>query len=322
MMVIYIPAMGIIPILAWVTGGEKTVTKRFMLIPLLIISFIFGVVIPAVFYSAGIFTIVLNFMDKASYPWIYVVIGGLLCLWFASPKGETNAIAMLCSIVSYGLFMTIMKSFGRGIDDLGQSIIDRVIGIMVLVFIIGSVVAFIIWFINKMKTKLSPSLRWIIVIVFVAISVLITITFVKLAPFVQIFPFNIDFTFSKHGASLNTSVDHFSNSIKENSEAARIFNEALPEFGSGTVEADKEDDIMRHNIQALEEARKVDIYELNKAYPGWGKHYAEEFIQGIEMYISGRDTSNSWMDLKGQLLLNKWGDWYDANIAQLRKAIK
>ena len=76
-----LPSMDFIPLLSWATEGSVTKSKRMLFIPILIGSFLFGTLVPVLFYSSGIFAITYAFMRDASHPMVYAVIGGLLCFF-------------------------------------------------------------------------------------------------------------------------------------------------------------------------------------------------------------------------------------------------
>jgi hypothetical protein len=70
--------------------------------------------------------------------------------------------------------------------------------------------------------------------------------------------------------------------------------------------------------KALEEARKVNVDELNRWYSGLGDHFRDEFIRGTELMIAGYDRQNLGMCEQASLVINKWGTWYIANRNNIR----
>jgi hypothetical protein len=151
-LIVSLPSMPFVGLIAWATGEEKTQAKRTLLIPILIGAFIFGNLIPSLFYSVGIFAITNHFMLDATHPMVYAVIGGLLCLWTRAPSGETNLFGTLISVVSYILYMTILKTFGQNVSDMGFRIVNLVFAVLIPVFIIGLITAFIFWIISKTRS--------------------------------------------------------------------------------------------------------------------------------------------------------------------------
>jgi len=143
--------MGLMTLIAWVSEDAITLSKKILSVPIIILAFIFGTLVPALFYSAGIFAIVNQFIQIASHPMVYIVIGGLLCFWFAAPSGETSLLAVIVSVASYILYMTIFKTFGHSISNIGFAIIDWILAILIPIFIIGLIIAFITWIVSKFR---------------------------------------------------------------------------------------------------------------------------------------------------------------------------
>lgn len=71
--------------------------------------------------------------------------------------------------------------------------------------------------------------------------------------------------------------------------------------------------------QALEEASKADISEMNKTFASFGDHFESEFIAGLKDIIDGAKTGDSKKFLNGQILISKFGEWFSANYAEIRK---
>ena len=136
MLVIFLPTMGVLPLLMWVTDGERTRAKRVLFLPVLLLSFLFGTLLPAVFYSGGIYAITSHFAQQATHAWIYVGLGGLLCFWFAAPSGETSLLAIVTSLTCYILFMTLLGPLGQKVADMGDTVIGLGIA-AILAFLIG-----------------------------------------------------------------------------------------------------------------------------------------------------------------------------------------
>jgi len=150
-MILSLPSMGLMTLIAWVSEDAITLSKKILSVPIIILAFIFGTLVPALFYSAGIFAIVNQFIQIASHPMVYIVIGGLLCFWFAAPSGETSLLAVIVSVASYILYMTIFKTFGHSISNIGFAIIDWILAILIPIFIIGLIIAFITWIVSKFR---------------------------------------------------------------------------------------------------------------------------------------------------------------------------
>lgn len=71
--------------------------------------------------------------------------------------------------------------------------------------------------------------------------------------------------------------------------------------------------------KALEEARLVDIEDLNLHYPDFGNHYRDEFIKGLELFIEGFEKNDNLKIIAGQLLDEKWGEWYEKNVDSIKR---
>jgi cellobiose-specific phosphotransferase system component IIC len=85
------------------------------------------------------------------HPMVYAVIGGLLCLWTRAPSGEKNILGTIISVVSYILYMTILKTFGQNMGDMGFRIVNLVFAVLIPVFIIGLIAAFVFWIVSKAR---------------------------------------------------------------------------------------------------------------------------------------------------------------------------
>lgn len=150
-MVVSLPSVAFIRLFSWATEGNATKAKGILLIPILAGSFLFGTLVPVLFYSAGIFTITHTFMTDASHPMVYAIIGGLLCLWMRAPSGETNVLGILISVVSYILYMTVLDIFGRNMTIMGLASVNLILAILLPVLAIGLIISFLSWVISKMK---------------------------------------------------------------------------------------------------------------------------------------------------------------------------
>lgn len=157
-MIVSLPSMAFLPLLTWATEEARTRAKKILLVPILVGMFIFGTLLPALFYSGGIFVTTNYFMNGASHPMVYAIIGGLLCFWVAAPNGETNLLAMLVSVVSYVLYMTILKTFGQNVGDIGFAIVDWILAILLPLLFIGLIIAFISWIISKFRKQTGETI--------------------------------------------------------------------------------------------------------------------------------------------------------------------
>lgn len=123
----------------------------------------------------------------------------------------------------------------------------------------------------------------------------------------------VGFYFFKSG---NSTVQHLANSINYANQATQIIN-----TGNPFEQVDQADiqTVLEFNKKALEEAKLVDIENLNRDYKDFGNHYRDEFIRGLELFIDGFEISDNQKILEGQILLDKWGTWYSQNIEEIKK---
>jgi hypothetical protein len=106
------------------------------------------------------------------------------------------------------------------------------------------------------------------------------------------------------------TVSHFNNAIKYSNKATAIINKG----GANQLisQADMEEIISCYK-QALTEAKKTDVESMNQHYPGFGDHFKSEFMEGLELYIKSSESGDVMTSLSSQELLDKWGNWFDAN---------
>jgi hypothetical protein len=63
----------------------------------------------------------------------------------------------------------------------------------------------------------------------------------------------------------------------------------------------------------LDEAQQADIADMNSHYPGFGDHFRDEFIEGLQLILNNDEISKASAFLRGQELMFRFGDWYEAN---------
>lgn len=113
------------------------------------------------------------------------------------------------------------------------------------------------------------------------------------------------------------NIKHFSNSMGFSNQASQIINQW--EGGISEIDYSDIEKILNFNKQALSEALQVDIGSLNKDYENFGTYYKAYFIEGTKLYIEGTEENNNLESIEGQMLLDKWGDWYSENVDKIRK---
>lgn len=111
------------------------------------------------------------------------------------------------------------------------------------------------------------------------------------------------------------NVIHFNASIEYSNKSASIINQGEDYT---LVDSDSMAKIINFYQQALLEAKQVDINILNNQFDGFGNHYKQEFVNGLEILIEGYEKHNQDRFLQGEILLDKWSEWYYINIDSIR----
>ena len=108
---------------------------------------------------------------------------------------------------------------------------------------------------------------------------------------------------------------HFSKAINYKNKATEIINKSAAYKKLSQTDMDK---IIGHYKKALTEAKKADTESMNKYYPEFGDHFRSEFMKGLELFIQSYDTVDMKASIESQILLDQWGNWYQANFDGLR----
>jgi hypothetical protein len=115
-------------------------------------------------------------------------------------------------------------------------------------------------------------------------------------------------------ASAKDSASHISSAINYLNEAARITNRSGGTGAVGVVSSADWKVIYSYEQQALREAQQADISEMNRDYPGFGDHFRDELVEGLKLIVEdGNDPAKAPGFLKGQFLVQRFGDWFEAN---------
>lgn len=88
------------------------------------------------------------------------------------------------------------------------------------------------------------------------------------------------------------------------------------------LEGKEKELFLDHCKNALQQARMVNISEVDRQVTGFKHHYENEFIMGMESLIKGYENSDFSGKLKGGLLLDKWAIWNRENKKRLGKIKK
>jgi len=120
------------------------------------------------------------------------------------------------------------------------------------------------------------------------------------------------------------AAQHFSQSLSYANDATAAFEKGIPDTRSLIVSIDQKviEEVMRLKRLALSEATMVSVAELNNLCPGFGDHYRDEFIQGLEAEVAGYERNERFTTMRGQFLLNSWGDWYLASRERILQGSK
>jgi len=113
-------------------------------------------------------------------------------------------------------------------------------------------------------------------------------------------------------------IGHFGKSIQLKNEAISVLNEGISGEIVGTIEQKRLNESLNLMRGSLREAQNVRDGVLSKLHPDLPTHYREEFCEGIRLTIQGFEKADPQISLKGQLLQDKWGDWYEAHLHELR----
>lgn len=114
-----------------------------------------------------------------------------------------------------------------------------------------------------------------------------------------------------------SSGQHVSAAIQFHNQAASITSKIGPIIS--TISTQDAKSIIDLDKKALAEAKLADIADMNKRYPGFGDHFRDEFIAGLNLFINGFEVGDGVATLRGQILESQFGDWYQANVDGIRK---
>lgn len=119
------------------------------------------------------------------------------------------------------------------------------------------------------------------------------------------------------------NAQHFLTSLAaENAAAALVNRDPAPgqEFMLGAEE------ILAFERTAFREAQSVSDAVLDKAHPLLREHFRGEYEKGLEAFIrsgelgmaSGPSAEVLRLQLEGNALLDKWGDWLNSHRTEIR----
>jgi len=117
----------------------------------------------------------------------------------------------------------------------------------------------------------------------------------------------------------SSNLAHLIKSIDYSNDAAKLSNRGKPFEPVDEAEVKRFIDLKR---KALEEAKLVNIEGLNRDHPNFGNHYRDEFVRGLQLLIEGYEKQDNNKIFEASILLDRWGDWYTANLENIRKCNK
>ena len=121
-----------------------------------------------------------------------------------------------------------------------------------------------------------------------------------------------------HPISNKHSASHVSAAIQYHNEAAVLENKSCGAGQPCTLSQEEWNAIYSDDAKALAEARQADISEMNKHYPGFGDHFKNEFIAGLELIVDDDFPAKRPDVERGQMLVDRFGTWFVVNEDAIR----
>ncbi len=103
---------------------------------------------------------------------------------------------------------------------------------------------------------------------------------------------------------------HFTDSFRYIQQAEEISSKQGEGF-INTIPPDDLEKIIAGYKAAIHEAEQVDCVLLNKYLPELGTMYRDKYIPGLRDVTKGMEDSDAVAAVRGQLLLQQWGTWYN-----------
>ena len=154
-LIIFLPSVPIMGFIGYLTEHMEKKWAKIALVPTFIMSFLLGILLPSALFGMGVGVITLNFAEKATYPLIYFLLGGLGAFTISAPSGETSLPAMLISLATYVITVRIPKFALFSAVTIG-SLANMVlwgVGLLIFVGIAFGVVKFIVGFLDRRISK-------------------------------------------------------------------------------------------------------------------------------------------------------------------------
>ena len=177
-----------------------------------------------------------------------------------------------------------------------RQIFDNIIGTVISLYFIVAFMVFTPYY-NWNYAKTNGFIKWVLFGEVVA-------TVKSIA-----WPYFVFFSLSGGSAS------HVSKAIDYSNKATAIINNCGP---YQLIAQSDMDAIIEHYKKALQEAKKADLESMNKHYLGFGDHFENEFIRGLELFIKSNEVGDPMSSIAAQAMLDRWGNWFSANIDGIR----
>ena len=116
-------------------------------------------------------------------------------------------------------------------------------------------------------------------------------------------------------------VGYFVRSILRSEEANDIMYKRLSGKPSAYISSKDLDEIIKLMEESLKESQGVSDSTLLKLHPDLANVYRKKLCEGTRIALQGYENWNSLISYRGELLLQEWDAWYNANSAQLKDEI-
>ena len=137
-MIISLPSMPFILLMGYASENIEKKWAKILLPIAVFFGFIFGTLLLCLIFGGGVGLIASNFSEKATYPLVYLIIGGFMAFTISAPSGETNCLAMALSLLSYILTVN-MKNIAN-MMGITVAILYNLVWIVLIIFILSMII--------------------------------------------------------------------------------------------------------------------------------------------------------------------------------------
>ena len=152
-LLIGLPGMGMALLLVHLVEKGEGALKKILLIPVVILSFLFNHTLFALAWGMIISIITYFTMVEATYPVLYFILGCIAALSIGAPSGETNVFVSVQSLFIYSFYTT-----GHFIDAFAQGNVVNYPHFFNVIYIISPFVVGIVILIGIIQAIASVSL--------------------------------------------------------------------------------------------------------------------------------------------------------------------